>query len=116
MVYIERRSIALFVVLTIITCGIFGYYWLYLLARDKNNVSGDPGALSPGLVVLFSIITCGIFLMYWSYTAGDLIDKIRVRQGYPSGYKAILYLILSIVGLAVITLALLQNDFNEMVD
>lgn len=33
---IPERSFAMFIVLTIFTCGIYGFYWLYVLVNDGN--------------------------------------------------------------------------------
>ena len=63
----ENRSIALYIVLTIITCGIFGLYWLVVLNNDVNTVSREQNPMSGGVVVLLTIVTCGIYGYYWSY-------------------------------------------------
>lgn len=111
---IEPRNIALYVILTIITCGFFGLYWLYKLAEDMNNLRGDEFQTSPGLVVVFSIITCGIYEMIWFYKAGATVDDIRIKQNMAPGSKGILYLLLVIFRLGIVSYGLLQNDFNEM--
>ena len=58
------RSVGLCIVLSIITCGIYGFYWLYCLNEDVNEITERPGT-SGGLVVVFSLITCGIYSLYW---------------------------------------------------
>ena len=37
---IERRNIAVCIVLTLVTCGIYGIYWIVCLTNDVNTVSG----------------------------------------------------------------------------
>lgn len=34
---IPERNFAMFLILTIITCGIYGFYWLYVLVKDGND-------------------------------------------------------------------------------
>ena len=58
--HIEQRNIALCIILSIITCGIYGLYWIYKLTEDVNTLKGDPNATSGGIVILLGIITCGI--------------------------------------------------------
>ena len=36
---IERRNIAVCIVLTLVTCGIYGIYWIVCLTNDVNTVS-----------------------------------------------------------------------------
>ena len=114
--YLQKRSIALCIVLSLVTCGIYTYYWMYKLAEDHNYLKNDPSSMSPGLVVVLSIVTCGIYYWYWLYKAGENVDYIRVQQGFMPGSKAILYLILGIFGLSIVSMALLQSDYNLMAD
>lgn len=111
---IEKRNIALCIVLSIITCGIYGLYWLYKLTEDVNALSGDPNATSGGMVILFSIITCNIYQWFWLYKQGDRIDRVKTARGLPASNSAILYLILGIFGLSIVSWAIMQNEINEM--
>ncbi len=111
-----RRNIAVAIILSLVTCGIYMYYWIYKMAEDINYVKNDPNATSPGLVVVFSILTCGIYFLFWIYKAGEVVDAVRVQQGMQPGSKAILYLILSLLGFSIVAMGLLQNDLNEMAD
>ena len=113
--FFQRRNIALAIILSIVTCGIYQIYWLYKLAEDNNYIRNDPTATSPGLVVLLSIVTCGIYQLYWMYKAGETVDNIRVNQGMAPGSKAILYLLLTLF-FPIVAFCLLQNDYNEMAD
>ena len=54
---IERRNIAVCIVLTLVTCGIYGIYWIVCLTNDVNTVSGDVNGTSGGMVVLLTIVT-----------------------------------------------------------
>ena len=105
---VECKSIALCIVLSLITCGIYGLYWMYCLAEDVNIVTGRADA-SGGMVLLLSIVTCGIYGLYWLYKCGDAMD--RLRGG--GGYLGILYLLLGLLGFGVISFALLQSNLNE---
>ena len=116
MSYLQRRSIGICILLSIVTCGIYMYYWVYKLAEDVNYIRNDPNATSPGMVLLLTILTCGIYFIYWLYKAGETVDTIRVQQGMAPSSKAIMYLLLSIFGLSIVAMALLQGDLNEMAD
>lgn len=110
---IEKRSIALCIVLSLVTCGIYGLYWQYCMAEDTNRVTGRVDGTTGGMVVLFSIITCGIYGLYWLYMCGDHLDSMRMEQGGAQGHLALLYLLLSIFGFGIISYALLQSELNE---
>ncbi len=108
---ITPRSIPVCVILSIITCGIYGIYWMIKLNDEINLLAGDPGATSGGMVFLFSIITCGIYGLYWQYKMGEKCDQIK----RTSGSSGILYLILAIVGFGIIGYCLMQDTINKAI-
>lgn len=113
---IVKRNVALAIVLTIVTCGIYGIYWYICLADDVNRAMETPEGTSGGMVFLFTLITCGIYGLYWAYKTGEKLDDLRVKRGLSAGNKAILYLILNFIGLSVVTYALIQSDLNDFAD
>ena len=66
------------------------------------------------LCIILSIITCGIYGLYWIYKQGDNLDQIKASRGLPAGNSGILYLILAIVGLSIVSYALMQNELNQL--
>ena len=113
---IQKRSIAACIILSLVTCGLYGLYWLACLANDANTVSGRQNDTSGGLVVIFSIITCNIYQIYWMYKAGEKIDTARQMRGLPSQNNGLVYLLLTLFGFSIIAWALLQNELNNMTD
>lgn len=67
---VENRSIALSIILSIITCGIYGLFWYAFMTNDANKVSGEYDSTSGGLTILYSLLTCGLYKIYWSYKVG----------------------------------------------
>ena len=110
----EQRNVALCVILTIVTCGIYGIYWFICLVNDLNYATGDVQSPSGGMVFLLDIVTCGIYGLYWCYKAGDKIDRVKQQWGIPSSNTGILYLILSLIGLDIVVWALVQSEVNGM--
>lgn len=113
-VMIERRNIAVCIVLTLVTCGIYGIYWIVCLTNDVNTVSGDVNGTSGGMVVLLTIVTCGIYGIYWAYKQGEKLDFTKNNRGIPSSNSGVLYLILHIFGFGIIAYALMQNELNKL--
>lgn len=111
----KNRNIALCIVFSIITCGIYALYWLVVLTDEVNEIAGDAEGTTGGMVLLFTIITCGIYGYYWAYKTGEKVDMIRRGRGEISSNTGILYLILNIIGLSVVTYALIQNEINKSV-
>ncbi len=112
---IQEKNIATSIILTIVTCGIYGIYWFVTLTDDVNRVSGEENATSGGLAFLLTIVTCGIYGIYWAYTIGQKITKAKANCGLQADSNSgVLYLILEVLGLAIVVYALAQNDLNEI--
>ena len=77
------RSLVTFILLSIITCGIYSYYFLYMLARDVNTVCEGDGQETPGLLpfILLSFVTCGFYALYWYYCLGNRLASNAPRYG-----------------------------------
>ena len=112
---IQNRNIALCIVLTIITCGIYGLYWLVCLANDLNTASGHPEDTSGGMVLLLSIVTCNIYSWYWLYKAGEKVEQMRAQRGLHCNNSSLLYLLLGIFGLGIISYCLIQSELNDSI-
>lgn len=110
---IQRRSIAVCIILSIVTCGIYGIYWFICLSNDANTASNTFGT-SGGIAFLLSIITCNIYGIYWAYKQGEKIDAAKCNRGIPSSNSGVLYLILWLFGFGIIAEALMQNELNAL--
>ncbi len=109
---VKERNIALCIILSIVTCGIYMLYWLVCLTDDTNEISGETGDTSGVMALVFTIITCNIYALYWAYKRGEKIDKAHQNRGEAASNGGVLYLILYIFG-GVISLALIQNEVNK---
>lgn len=50
---IQQRNIAVCIILSIVTCGIYGIYWFIVLSNDTNTVSNAENATYPEELLLF---------------------------------------------------------------
>lgn len=110
---VQQRNIAVCIILSIITCGIYGIYWFVCLTNDANTVSETAGT-SGGVAFLLTLVTCGIYGLYWMYKQGEKLDAAKAKKGMPASNSGILYLILGIFGLGIISYALMQDSINKV--
>lgn len=110
---VQQRSIAMCIVLSIVTCGLYSIYWFICLTEDANALNGGEGT-SGGMAFLFTLITCGIYGLYWMYKQGEKLDAAKNAQGMSSSNSGILYLILGFIGLGIISYALMQDAINKL--
>lgn len=109
---VQPRSIPLCIILSIITCSIYGIYWFICLTNEVNEVTQEQDT-SGGMAFLLSLITCGIYAIYWGYKMGDKLDRARVRNNVPTSSFPILFLVLNLFGLSIVTCAIIQSELNH---
>ncbi len=110
----KERNVALSIVLTIVTCGIYGIYWQMVLVDDLNELDEKENQNSGIVVFLLSLITCGIYWFVWVYKAGDRIDDLKVKSDAYANNRGLVYLIFALFGLNIVSLGILQADLNEL--
>lgn len=108
----KKRSIALCIIFSLITCGIYGIYWFICLTDETNEAAGQTDTTG-GLAFLLVIITCGIYGLYWAYRRGEMIDIAKQNRGINASNGGVLYLLLYIFG-GLITYALIQHELNQL--
>lgn len=77
------RSLLMYIILSLVTCGVYSYYFIYTMARDVNEVCAGDGKNTGGLLsfILLSFITCGIYAVYWEYSLGNRLAENAYRYG-----------------------------------
>ncbi len=103
-----RRSVALAIILSIITCGIYAIYWFVVLNDEINDLTGDTTAPSGIVAFLLSLITCGIYGLYWAYVMGRKVAYLNRTSD-----SGIINLIIALLGFQIINLALFQDAANR---
>lgn len=109
---LAKREIIVAILLSIVTCGIYGIYWFIVMTDDANKVSGDNGT-SGGMAVLFTILTCGIYGFYWYYKMGQKLYLAGKTYNKDINDNSVLYLILGFFGLSIVSYCLIQSDLNK---
>ncbi|MCL2406171.1 MAG: DUF4234 domain-containing protein [Defluviitaleaceae bacterium] len=112
--YYYKRSVGVAILLTFVTCGIYGIYWLYQLLTSLYRLNNLPS--NAGLDIVLSIVTCGIYGIYLAYKMGKLESTAHHVMGMPPRDDSILYLILTIFSLGIIVYAIIQSNLNNLVD
>lgn len=109
---IKNRDIAVAIVLTVVTCGLYGLYWFACLNDDLNELT-DKNGTSGGIALVLSLVTCGIYTLYWMYKSGEKVDQLKVQRGLNPQYTGIIYLVLKILGFGIVSCALIQDELNK---
>ena len=79
----QDRSLGKYILLSLVTCGIYSWIFLYELAKDVNVLCQGDGEETAGLVklILLSLVTCGIYAWVWYYKLGNRLCANAPRYG-----------------------------------
>ena len=110
---IKERNIVTCIILSIVTCGIYGIYWFITLTDDASRANDDP-SFTGVKAFLFTILTCGIYSIYWNYKIGKEMYEANQKRGIQTSDNSVLYLVLGIFGFGIVTYCLVQNELNTI--
>lgn len=118
------RDLVAYILLTIITCGIYGMWYIHRMAQDTNVICQDDDEQTPGLAVyiLLSLVTCGIYSYYWMYKLANRLQQNAPRYGVSiqeAGSDVLLWLILGIFTCGICSffaVSILIQNLNSLSD
>ncbi len=96
------RDIVMYVLLSLVTCGIYGFWYIYRMAQDANVLCEGDGQETTGLglFILLSFVTCGIYSYYWQYQLANRLQTNAPRYGITlqeGGSDVLMWLVLGCV-------------------
>ena len=110
---VQERNIAVAIILSLVTCGIYGMYWLYKMTEELKAASGDE-SLNGVMTIVLVLVTCSIYGWFWAWKVGKDIPAAKAKVGLTGEDKSVLFLVLCLLGLSIVVYALLQNELNEI--
>jgi hypothetical protein len=109
----QERNLALVFIFSIITCGLYYLYLVYMLTKELNGT--DTNRTSPGMTLLLFFITCGIYPLYWMYkTAERVNDLSKTYQISTDDSLPLICLLLAFFTGGTISILFIQNQANKL--
>ena len=99
------------IILSLVTCGLYGIYWMYCMATEiaKFKDENDSGLIDALLLILLAPV--GFFLSEKKLAAAC------AEKGIEHKDNSILYLILCFLGpLSIANFYLLQTELNKLAE
>ena len=109
---LTKRSLATVIILSIVTCGIYGYIWYWSAMHELYNAGGKSiGNLDATVqFILLFLYVGGIF---FAINANDNLNVIRASKGLAEKDNKVLYIVLALV-CPIAMWALVQNEMNQL--
>lgn len=94
-----NRSLLVYILLNIVTLGIYSLFFYHGIAKDMNVACQGDGKHTKGLIafILLTCITCGIYAIVWHYGVCERVAMNSSRRGVPcnvDGGKFLLWYLL----------------------
>ncbi len=106
-------NIALDIVFSLITCGIYYFFWQARQFRAVNHLL-EQERYNFWLWFILSLVTCGLYNIYYEYyLANGLVEAQEKHGRQKSKDLPVLSLVLTIIGLSIVTDAIQQNEINK---
>ena len=109
----KKREIILVILLSLITCGLYCFYWM-VVTQDDLNVYTEENETPGILVLLFTLISCGIYGFFWYYKISKRIYNYQIEHGLIAGDNSVLNVLLAIFGFSLVSNCIIQNDLNKL--
>ena len=111
MVRVYKNNIAEFIFYSIISFGLYQIVWLYMLVKNIRAIKKDD---SNCLGEMLCLMLVPFYPLYWWYSRGKFIREKFAGEGHHHARgKEKTYLVLGIFGLSLISMAIMQSDFNR---
>lgn len=119
-----NRSLVMYILLTIVTCGIYSFFFIYSMARDVNIACEGDGQKTRGLIqyLILSFITCGIYPLIWEYSLANRLAEGSERYGMRFAENGTTILMWHIFGMVIcgigpfIAMNILIKNTNRICD
>ncbi len=107
---IKQRNIALYLVLTVVTLGIFSIYWQYHIYKDIYTLlDKDDNAL---LDIILIIASFGIYGLFVWYKISIYLYQISQSANQKYEPSSTLFIVLSAIQLNIILCFIVQTELN----
>ena len=102
------RNIAVDIILSFVTCGLYNLYWQYKQIDALNDILKQE-KYSFLMWFLLTIVTCGLYHIYHEYRMSTDLAEAAGREGSNDGIIAI---VLALFGLWIVVDAIQQSQIN----
>jgi hypothetical protein len=109
-------SIPLYLILTLITCGLFNLYWNFK-QMEACNLLLDREEFKFVFWLLFSILTCGLYHIFYQYKMGAAIVEIQQNKSKAVFESLpILSCLVTVFGLSIVVDCIHQHEINKIIN
>ena len=109
-------SIVKYLIVTVLTCGLFNLYWNHRQMQACNDLL-DEKEFSFWFWLLITIITFGLYHIYYQYKMGRAITNIQADMGlHIFEILPLISVVATLFGLSILVDCIHQYEINKIVN
>lgn len=107
-----QKSPATVLILSLVTCGIYGLIWLWGAMKELYNAGHKSiGNLDPTIQFILLFVYVG--LPFFAINANDNLNAVRAQKGIAEKDNKVMYIILSILFWPALAY-MVQDEMNKL--
>ena len=106
--------------LTVVTCGVYYFYWQWVTTEELKNATGRED-LNPMTDLLLSALCCGFWSLWVQFRNAQVVHEAFQARGQRHDDKSVFILILYLLspgnGLSgLFAIFMLQDEYNKLAE
>ncbi len=110
---LTNRSVVAVILLTVVTCGIYGLYWVYDTMNSLEQTTGQQSSVNAIACLLLCIFVAPVGFILFGMGADEQINMIKAQRGIPTKDNKVMYMILGFF-LPIVLLPMVQDEINKL--
>ena len=111
---LQNRSIVSVIILTIVTCGIYGLYWVYDTMNSLEQTTGHESGVNALATLLLCIFIEPVGFVMFGIGANEQLNRIKEQRGIPTTDNQVMYILLGLF-LPIVLIPIVQDEINKLV-
>ena len=91
------RDPLMVLLLSIVTCGLYGWYWIWVTTDEINKSLGEE-RMNAVLLLIITLVTCGLGGIYWLYLIDKSLVDLGQRNQIAFNSSFVMWLVLCFIG------------------
>ena len=110
---LKERSVVGVIILTIVTCGIYGIYWTYDSISSMEQVSGHESSIGAVVILLLVLLFGPVGYLLFGMAADEQLNYIKTMRGGQAVDNKVMYMLLGFF-IPIVLIPIVQDEVNRL--
>ena len=110
---LKQRGVVEVIILTLVTCGIYGLYWVYDTMSGFEQTTGKESGINAVACLLLCIFLPSIGYLVYGMSADEQLKQIKESRGIPAEDNKVMYMLLGFF-LPIVLIPIIQDEINKL--